>query len=288
MRQISKIFALALMAVFFTGNLYAYVVTSGWNVDLSTLGGATYNNIQNITLTGSSKTNQVLTGTGSIPGTYTLVNGDSFTESTILQQLSFTDPDGIVTNIAGLYFYASGLTGVVNSVNNDSNSPNPADWEFEYSFNGYTSMGVYYYTGAVNVNNALAFNTALATEIATFDLFSGTGISPDNFVGGGASFSGKTDLIVSFSSADTGIFSDKNNVDFASLIGTEFQPYGTFGLTNWILPNDVAYTPGDNFFNATIRHSGDFNVVATPEPGTLLLLGAGLLGLGAVARRRKN
>ena len=44
---------------------------------------------------------------------------------------------------------------------------------------------------------------------------------------------------------------------------------------------------GKGFFNgSTTISSGDTNITATPEPGSLTLLGTGLIGLSGVIRRK--
>jgi PEP-CTERM motif len=46
---------------------------------------------------------------------------------------------------------------------------------------------------------------------------------------------------------------------------------------------------GKGFFNGSTRiSSGDTNVVSTPEPGSLSLLGTGLLALGGAIRRKRK
>lgn len=286
MRKISKILAMALLSLLFVGGAQAALLT-GWNIDLSSLGGDTYSDIRNITFTGSSSTNQQLTTPSSVPGGFTLTNGDTFSENTILQQVSFTTPGGSVSPVSNLYFYGSNLEGYVTNVDNSGGSPSPADWSFEYIFTSFDLLGMFYYDGAVSVLDPDGFNVGGSVQLADFSLLPGTvGNSPEGFVGGGSQRSGSTDIFVLFESVLPGIFTDPNGNDFNDLI--DLGVTGYFELTNWITADDVEYAFGDSEFNALISHSGDFQVSVVPEPNTALLLGAGLLGLGALARRRRK
>jgi hypothetical protein len=66
-----------------------------------------------------------------------------------------------------------------------------------------------------------------------------------------------------------------------NLIGTTGSGYGTVGSTVQLTINT-----GKGFFNGmTTISSGDTNIVV-PEPGTLGLLGPGLIGLAGVVRRK--
>jgi hypothetical protein len=75
---------------------------------------------------------------------------------------------------------------------------------------------------------------------------------------------------------------------------TDFGNHGHNGLVGWLdAPIPVSWITGDSFdvtlrlWNARIDHI-ELHTSANPEPGTILLLGTGLLGLGIVRRYRKR
>ena len=65
----------------------------------------------------------------------------------------------------------------------------------------------------------------------------------------------------------------------------------TFVTANFVDIDRLQVTPSGNHVDVddfTLGTVGAANVTATPEPASLALLGGGLVGLGAVARRRRR
>jgi fibronectin-binding autotransporter adhesin len=121
-------------------------------------------------------------------------------------------------------------------------------------------------------------NTALSTA-GSLSLGSGTSF---------LDFAGLSNLTFTFGSAAT--FTGTLNVlNYNSGIGDRFFLNGA-ALTQSQLSSIVFVNPNGNTGNYTANESSNQVVVgsaAAPEPGTLLSLGVGLLGLGGFARRRR-
>ena len=68
---------------------------------------------------------------------------------------------------------------------------------------------------------------------------------------------------------------------FSNMDTSLFDPTNPFRLT-YMTPLDFGTTTGITSFDSSVK------VAPTPEPGTMMLLGAGFLGLAIYGKRRKN
>lgn len=134
-------------------------------------------------------------------------------------------------------------------------------------------------------------------KIASFDIISGGGFTNPNTTPAG---SVSTQLVSSF--LNPGYFFDPYGNDIALqsypiewlfALSNVTASYNSVQATNPLftqaLFNSFGIIASDSVpFSFYVSNSGEFTIGVVPEPSTMLLLGAGLLGLGVVSRRRKK
>jgi hypothetical protein len=229
-----------------------------------------------------------------------LVNGFS----TVTQQLSggapfgqtFTDVGTV--EISPTYSVEGGGGGILSSI-----------------FNGYDLFFTFDLTGIFNADSTITFDPCVACVslyladdfdwdlstgqselLATFDLISPSGGSDLNFFGG-ANPNATIDItLLENTSVYPNLYADSSNSplpflttlhlgNLNALVDPEFDPNPEF-----FGPGNCDSAKGGTDCTSAVLHTqnaGQYNVTDIPEPGTLALLGAGLLGLGYVVRRRK-
>lgn len=221
----------------------------------------------------------------------TLSNGDSFTETFQLVGTGATAPNGdiILPNPIGSNVVINvTLSGTIGNYDPGANAPttlanaatNIGDDVFSIDFDAGTAEFFFDADG----NPATGGDQTSTAQLALVD-------------GGATQFSFENPTATSalgalfaFTQVDAGVFATESGTDYADLLGLQILlavADGSVDLES--VGGTVGGSPTGNDELEIVVSDNGTTIFATdvPEPGTLALLGVGLLGLGLMNRRRK-
>lgn len=157
---------------------------------------------------------------------------------------------------------------------------------FEFPGDPFTRGGVTYTSGA-NITVGVSSGYPVPTTVISYNFWTPLTGNIDNYTMFGF------DIGVQFGSTITfTIFTNVGNYVFANQSVAEFPDMGFFGfytpdeiLTGFQIDVDAGAGALTGLTNVRV---GNVGVVQVPEPATMALFAAGLLGLGLMSRRRKT
>jgi hypothetical protein len=261
-----------------------------FNLDLTNIDGNNYGSYNDIYMglhNGTSDLHQSFSGSVPSPLDGYFSNGDLFSESTFTSKFGYTTTanqaapnffNGLIAAGKHMYIYAENLTGYVYDV------VTPGDVSSAFKYNFFTGAGesIGVYIGDVGTEPGVG-----DFKIASIDLIEGQGQGADGF-NATNEVEGTTRLAGFLNPTQAGIFS----IDGYDLFDLPASMRGIVTLTSTNKVADFALldlNPEDfsaSGFDAEINNTGQIKLYLTPEPGTMLLLGFGLLGLAGISRKK--
>ena len=164
-----------------------------------------------------------------------------------------------------------------------------------------TTNSVNFLTGSVNISTGTAssYNAAGGVLVAQFNPGSGVEVEVDSASCVGGSMPGIC-LQGTVNTTGTYVATFGSTGSFQALFKVAYvSPYITslFGLPNtWLQVGSDSFTTSDNIFanggSTDVAQLGaggvTFQTASVPEPGTLALIGTGILGMAGLIRRRMS
>ncbi|MGQ5522118.1 PEP-CTERM sorting domain-containing protein [Chitinimonas sp. PSY-7] len=269
--------ALALAGVTAMGSAaHAMVVQDAWTMDA---GGTTTTNIGHLGLNGGDATVLQQLGIGGTPfvGAQFVEFGQIFSLNYVTENSpgfgDFGFPMSFAQPLDGLRFVFSGLSGVVTAYNSITGAIN-------YSF----TPGV----GTIKLQ-ATSDSAATWVDMADLSMRAPSGGDLADFNGANQTL-GQSTLLVQFDTFLNGFSLDLDGpgLGYSSPTDLFMQVQTTNKISNpFTFAGPCPFNEGTAFCaRGRVTSDGSADLLRVPEPGSVALIALGLLGIGAISRRR--